>query len=1633
MTLDEIKGIFDRLNSNKEIGKLADKVFATAKVLGVNIQFANQTFSKKVAGDSLGDMVEYKTSYFNDTAISDQRKASVILHELIHTCTVYVMQKNTFVGDVYHYGKSENYNTIAKAVTKLNGIYMGIKDDADLQGQYGIKNAKEMVAELSNENFVELLKKKNLWQHILDWICDLFGFTRGTTAYDNAMQCLEYILDNPEVSEYKDYAKEQRQSARREGYDVFGKTVDNYGLVMYSDRDVAPITNEELSKMMKHFGTTTNYDVAGYMLKNGKMLDFSGKHWGDDYSTSRQVDHRDIQEVIDRGNNGINGMIDMIGNGNIRLMPEVGGINLAVAPNEEQIKVLTGYIRHFRGEVVVDVDAVGGDTIHTFTYNKGTAPMTVIRDIMQYFEDGTIPQAQPEYRQFLYSDRDTDSVSNRSLLANALESVAQNDIEKNKLKQYKDKIALIESEQAKLAEIREKANKLRFTKGRTPGETKTMRDLDAEATQIANRINTYDKQLLNLESTSALKNVLEREKTLLRKRLKQQEKEAVRKQQEKGAKTAREIMARYQESRKNAIEGRHKTEVRNKIKKVVSDLNKLLLNPTKDQHVPIGLQKVVAEALDAINMDTMNAEQRVAYYNDLISKSSDPDEIEMLTKKRDFFEYRDMNFKDRITALKNAYQEFKESDDPLIRNAHNEAIEDLIKNTADLVGNKSLKDMSYEQLEKVYDMYTAILATVRNSNKMFKEGLQATVTENSESVKAQVKEVGGHKDRVNKLLKPIMQFGWNMLKPVTAMKVIGSKTFERLFNNVRAGEDTWAVDVNEAKDFYQDLAKKYNFKKWDFKKHYSFKDSAGNDFSLTIEQIMSLYAYSKRAQADKHLELGGFIFDDAIEVTEKKFGIPMKYEVNDANPYRINMVIMSEIASTLTEEQRAFADEMQAYLSDVMGAKGNEVSLAMYDIKLYNEKYYFPLKSSKYFREFDSEQGANPKIKNSGFSKKTVPQAGNPIVLSNFMDVWANHVNDMSMYHAFVLPLEDFMRVYNYSSTAGGYDSVQQYIKNAYGSQAIQYIERLMVDLNGGARVDSTAGFINKGLSLFKKASVFASASVVIQQPSAIARAFAYINPKYFATSTLSALNFAKHKKVWAEIKKYAPVAVIKEMGYFDTGMGRSTVDWIKGNQTVKDKVDDVLSKAPAMADELSWSYIWEAVKRETKATTNLAEGSEEFLKKSGERFTEIITNTQVYDSVLSRSGMMRSKDTGMKMATAFMAEPITTVNMMVDGILQGKRGNKKFTASTIGAVSASIILNSILVSLVYAARDDDEDETYLEKYIGSLTTELIDGFNPLTYIPFVKDIWSIAQGYDVERSDMSIISDLWKTIEGLFNEDKSAWDKVTDVAGAISSIFGIPLKNVIRDAEAMYNLAETLISGTPTTGAGISDSIKDAFENSIPLWGRFNESDSKSDKLYDAIMSGDQNQIDRIKSQFKDEKAIESALRQGLRENDPRIKEAAQARFNGNMSEYTRIAKEIIAEGNFSQDTVVSAINAELTAIKNKQPSEETEEEEEKDEATSIYKASDINSAFESGDNSTALEIIQDLIDTKVANGMEEKEAKSSLRSSMTSYWKPLYKQAYQSGDTSEMYRIRQILLASGLYGNANEVVKTSQNWLRD
>lgn len=1316
----------------------------------------------------------------------------------------------------------------------------------------------------------------------------------------------------------------------------------------------------------------------------------------------------------------------------------------------------------------------------------------------------TINKVPSSFYDIRYSDRDTESVSNRSLLANAFEGMAQNEIEAKKIGEYKSKIDLMDAEERKLRELNAQIKELSFAKGKR--DTQKIRELRDEAIKTRNRIGIYDSQLLRLEASKPLQNVLAREKKKAYQRAEQKGKEALdtyrlkaeAKQSEilrdyreanaalrgqqsdaaimekefvrivkayerleaqsttksgKDAKTIADLRSALREESKkrntdqktweaefdrllreyeasgrniakleekierqraNAkakIESREKTAMRHKIQKVVGELNQLLLNESKDRHVPDSLKKAVADALALVNMDTVDAEQRAAKYADLIAQEQakpnpNQDKIDAYNATMENILRQGDKIGQRLKELRDAYEDISQSEDPDIANAYDPVIAGCLKELSGSIGNTSLGNMTIEQLSDVYDMYRMVLTRVRDANKSFLNAKKESISQLAGRVVGEVKRVGGeHKYRAS-ALDPIKGFLWNNLKPVYAFEHLGSQTLTEVFNGMRAGEDTWAKDVADARAYYLDKSKKYSYNKWDFRAKYQFESDSGIPFELTLEQILSLYAYSKRDQAHEHLRLGGFVFDSNIETTKEKGGI-IKYKVNTADAHQISIETLADIISTLSADQKGFVDEMQDYLSTTMGAKGNEVTMQMYGVKLFKEKHYFPLKSAKQFMFEQNEVSGEVRIKNSGFTNKTIAKANNPIILNNFMDVWSGHVNDMSMYHAFVLPLEDFNRVFNYNSPKKEGQppvSVKGTIQNAYSPAAASYVRNLITDLNGGARTDSTTGFINKMMGMFKKGAVFASLSVVVQQPSAIARAVALVDAKYFIGPKV---DHKRHKALWDEVKQYAPVAIIKEMGYFDTNMGRSTQDFITAKEysgfTEKMKAlvtdsgyrDEILSKAPALADELAWCSIWEAVKRETQAKNpGMDVKSDAFLQKAGQRFTEVITKTQVYDSVLSRSAHMRSKDTGMKMATAFMAEPTTSINMIADALLQAKRGNRRYCRAAIGAAIASNILNSILVSFVYAGRDDDEDKTYWEKYLGTLAGETLDSLNIATYIPFIKDIVSIAQGYDVERSDMAVISDLFNAWKKLDSGTLSPYRKVEAFTGSVAQIFGLPVKNIMRDVRGIYQTIESFMNGQSTTKAGIGYAVK----SNIPKWMGGGEV-SNQNQLYEAILSGDKTQIDRVKSRYKDEDAVSVAIRKALRENDPRVREAAQAQMNGDPSERVRIARLIIADG-FTQDDVVRAINSEITAL----TSSKAESGEKKEKG--FYSVPDFAMEIANGDEAAAYAAKTDIIRMAQKGGKTAEEAENSFNSSAKSELKDLF----MAGTLSEQQAIHAL-----------------------
>ncbi len=88
--------------------------------------------------------------------------------------------------------------------------------------------------------------------------------------------------------------------------------------------------------------------------------------------------------------------------------------------------------------------------------------------------------------------------NNRVLLANALETVTQNDIERKYIRDYKAHILMLEEQREKLKKINEEIGALSFATGKR--DTARLKALTEERIKTQNRINIYDKKLLRLEA-----------------------------------------------------------------------------------------------------------------------------------------------------------------------------------------------------------------------------------------------------------------------------------------------------------------------------------------------------------------------------------------------------------------------------------------------------------------------------------------------------------------------------------------------------------------------------------------------------------------------------------------------------------------------------------------------------------------------------------------------------------------------------------------------------------------------------------------------------------------------------------------------------------------------------------------------------------------------------------------------------------------------------------------------------------------------------------------------------------------------------------------------------------------------------
>lgn len=212
-------------------------------------------------------------------------------------------------------------------------------------------------------------------------------------------------IEARDAANRRSYDAEQRRQLRPDLGNkgtVFadGTVSESFTPVDYSDTE----KKQHVADAKAFFGRTYKWSETGYITTDGARLDFSGKHEGGP-GGYRTVDHRDIRDALgeDYGGDDYSGaMIQFMREGNIRMSPESGGINLSVMPTKAQMDALADFIGRERGEVILDLDDANGNTLSSTEYPRGTHSSKVLNDIRAFFETGATPQVS-ELGQFRYS------------------------------------------------------------------------------------------------------------------------------------------------------------------------------------------------------------------------------------------------------------------------------------------------------------------------------------------------------------------------------------------------------------------------------------------------------------------------------------------------------------------------------------------------------------------------------------------------------------------------------------------------------------------------------------------------------------------------------------------------------------------------------------------------------------------------------------------------------------------------------------------------------------------------------------------------------------------------------------------------------------------------------------------------------------------------------------------------------------------------------------------------------------------------------------------------------------------------------------------------------------------------------
>lgn len=961
--------------------------------------------------------------------------------------------------------------------------------------------------------------------------------------------------------------------------------------------------------------------------------------------------------------------------------------------------------------------------------------------------------------------------------------------------------------------------------------------------------------------------------------LKADKQEALKKLREQRDTKISELKESFRQQNQKRRERSSRTALRHKIKALTADMNRRLLYPKKNEYIPRELMSSVAGVLNAINLDS--------------GKSA------ALSQK--------------FSVLKSAYEAIQKSEK--YQSAYDPVIADMIQNLVEKSSGK-FTAVSKENLEYIYDTLKAV-------DKLCKDAIKVKIAGEEHNAKEFSKQLIKETRQAKDMGRLSQKYTFAQSRPEAVFERFGgfakNSAWQKMYTLLNDGQLKKTSILIEGKRMFNELVEGKNKKNVDSLISINEKDlvdiglvdSDGNSVKITRDMMNAVYMMLENEDNTRHLIYGGLTVPDLkgyykgkneafgkgavrAEIMQGKFvdeihrirerietvkdsnaadkaeQLDELYEKRDllvAQAYSKAAEIKNKIAEQMTDYDRAWIAKAKEFFDGFSRDQMNAVTLMVYGFEKARIENYFPIHTDSAFRNEDFgviQKAAS--LENMGFTKERV-FSGSPIMLEGLTDVINGHIDDIANYAGLMPSVREFQKVYGKNMTdENGLTSVQNALREKFGTQGRKYISDLLGDITG-SRQRSGSAFFNRVRGNMAQATLSVNARVALSQAASYPTAAAEIGWKPLT----KALGMGLKKADKALIAEYSPLLAYRMAGYSNPEIGNikdlgktqnkvlKNTAWLMNWITQIDGatvgrlwyasqfyVDDNNSQLKAAFDKATAEH-----KANSISDEQFQKAKDDYYNEVAKVFNRVVERTQPNYTTMQRPAVLRSDKDLIRSMTMFYTQRLQNVSILYDAFSRMRSYSESYKNNPSGDVTAEDVKTArnefgravfsqivatttltamktivdILLQSLYAYRDPDDDITP-ESFWGNVGYNFLDSF--VSNLLFGSEMLKIAKAaYQIyDGSFSSRNADDFITIGGVetINDFTVYLEKFGDsfskyvngegdledlgksglnLAKITGTLTGVPVANIGKLVEGIVSLGDKIAEGKSLLSSG--------------------------------------------------------------------------------------------------------------------------------------------------------------------------------------------------------------------------------------